>query len=64
MHPRLGMGWARKGAPLPVPTMSRHHERLNVSGWVAAFRRNTRPESPGIRTDGTGRYDGLPEDLG
>ena len=35
LHPRLGRGWAKKGKRLRVPTNSNHHERLNLSGWVA-----------------------------
>ncbi len=35
LHPRLGRGWARRGQRLRVPTNSQHHERLNLSGWVA-----------------------------
>lgn len=35
LHPRLGMGWARKGARLKVATTSHHRQRLNISGWVA-----------------------------
>ena len=35
LHPRLGYGWAKKGQRLRVPTTSQHHQRLNLSGWVA-----------------------------
>lgn len=35
LHPRLGMGWAKKGHPFRIPTTSQHQHRLNVSGWVA-----------------------------
>jgi len=35
LHPRLGRGWARRGRRLRVPTRSEHHDRLNLSGWVA-----------------------------
>ncbi|MBI2848754.1 MAG: transposase [Chloroflexi bacterium] len=35
LHPRLGRGWAKRGQRLRVPTTSQHHERLNLSGWVA-----------------------------
>ncbi len=35
LHPRLGRGWAKRGQRLRVPTNSQHHERLNLSGWVA-----------------------------
>jgi transposase len=34
-HPRLGRGWALRGKRLRIPTTSQHHERLNLSGWVA-----------------------------
>ncbi|HBH97842.1 MAG TPA: hypothetical protein DDX89_08715 [Candidatus Omnitrophica bacterium] len=34
-HPRLGRGWALRGKWLRIPTTSQHHERLNLSGWVA-----------------------------
>jgi transposase len=35
LHPRLGMGWAKKGQRLRIPTTSQHHKRLNLFGWVA-----------------------------
>lgn len=35
LHPRLGMGWAKRGKRLRIPTTSQHHTRLNVFGWVA-----------------------------
>ena len=35
MHPRLGRGWAKAGERLRILTASDHHQRLNVSGWVA-----------------------------
>jgi hypothetical protein len=35
LHPRLGMGWARRWRRLGVPTTSQHRERLNLFGWVA-----------------------------
>ena len=35
LHPRLGMGWAKRGKSLRIPTTSQHKQRLNVSGWVA-----------------------------
>ena len=34
-HPRVGRGWGKRGERLRIPTTSQHHERLNVSGWVA-----------------------------
>lgn len=34
-HPRLGMGWAKKGKRLKIPTTSEHNKRVNVFGWVA-----------------------------
>jgi hypothetical protein len=35
MHPRLSRGWAKTGERLRILTTSNHHQRLNVSGWVA-----------------------------
>lgn len=35
LHPRLGMGWAKRGKRLRIPTTSQHRTRLNVFGWVA-----------------------------
>jgi hypothetical protein len=35
LHPRIGMGWARKGKRLKIPTTSQHCQRLNIFGWVA-----------------------------
>jgi hypothetical protein len=35
LHPRLGIGWAKKGKRLRIPTTSQHQKRLNVFGWVA-----------------------------
>ena len=35
LHPRLGVGWARRGRRLRIPTTSQHRNRLNVFGWVA-----------------------------
>lgn len=35
LHPRLGRGWAKRGARLRVATTSVHRTRLNLSGWVA-----------------------------
>ncbi len=35
LHPRLGLGWAKKGKRLRIPTTSQHRQRLNVFGWVA-----------------------------
>ena len=35
LHPRLGFAWGRRGRRLQVATTSQHHERLNISGWVA-----------------------------
>jgi transposase len=35
LHPRLGRGWAKRGARLRIPTTSQHQQRLNLSGWVA-----------------------------
>jgi hypothetical protein len=35
LHPRLGLGWAKRGRRLKVPTASDHHRRLNLFGWVA-----------------------------
>jgi len=35
LHPRLGIGWAKEGKRLRIPTTSAHHTRLNVFGWVA-----------------------------
>ena len=35
LHPRLGVGWAKSGRRLKVPTTSDHHKRLNLFGWVA-----------------------------
>lgn len=34
-HPRLGIGWAKRGKRLRIPTTSQHHKRLNLLGWVA-----------------------------
>ena len=34
-HPRLGLGWAKRGCRLKIATTSEHHKRLNVFGWVA-----------------------------
>jgi transposase len=35
LHPRLGIGWGKKGKRLRIPTTSQHRNRLNVFGWVA-----------------------------
>lgn len=35
LHPRLGMGWAKRGQRLRIPTTSQHRTRLNIFGWVA-----------------------------
>ena len=35
LHPRLGIGWAKRGKRLRIPTTSQHRTRLNVFGWVA-----------------------------
>jgi hypothetical protein len=35
LHPRLGMGWAKRGQRLRIPTTSQHQARLNIFGWVA-----------------------------
>lgn len=35
LHPRLGMGWAKRGQRLKIATTSEHRRRLNVFGWVA-----------------------------
>jgi len=35
LHPRLGLGWAKRGERLKVATTSEHRKRLNVFGWVA-----------------------------
>lgn len=35
MHPRLGIGWGKRGKRLRIPTTSQHRKRLNVFGWVA-----------------------------
>jgi transposase len=35
LHPRLGIGWAKVGQRLRIPTTSQHRQRLNVFGWVA-----------------------------
>lgn len=35
LHPRLGMGWAKRGKRLRIPTTSQHRTRLNIFGWVA-----------------------------
>jgi len=34
-HPRLGMGWAKRGKRLKIPTTSIHNKRVNIFGWVA-----------------------------
>jgi len=35
LHPRLGMGWAKRGRRFRIPTTSQHRTRLNIFGWVA-----------------------------
>jgi transposase len=35
LHPRLGMGWAKRGQRFRIPTTSQHRMRLNIFGWVA-----------------------------
>lgn len=35
LHPRLGMGWAKRGTRFRIPTTSQHRTRLNIFGWVA-----------------------------
>jgi transposase len=35
LHPRLGMGWAKRGRRFRIPTTSQHQARLNIFGWVA-----------------------------
>ena len=35
LHPRLSVGWAKRGKRLRVPTTSQHRHRLNIFGWVA-----------------------------
>lgn len=35
LHPRTGRCWGLRGKRVRVPTTSQHHDRLNVSGWVA-----------------------------
>jgi len=35
LHPRLSLGWAKRGRRLRVPTSSEHRTRLNIFGWVA-----------------------------
>ena len=37
LHPRLGMGWAKRGRRFRIPTTSQHRTRLNIFGWVASF---------------------------
>jgi len=35
LHPRLGIGWAKRGQRFRIPTTSQHQTRLNIFGWVA-----------------------------
>lgn len=35
LHPRLGVGWAKRGRRLRIATTSEHRKRLNLFGWVA-----------------------------
>jgi len=35
LHPRLGIGWAKRGRRFRIPTTSQHQVRLNIFGWVA-----------------------------
>lgn len=35
LHPRLSVGWAKRGQRLRIPTTSEHRKRLNIFGWVA-----------------------------
>jgi len=35
LHPRLSVGWAKRGQRLRILTTSEHRKRLNIFGWVA-----------------------------
>jgi hypothetical protein len=54
LHPRLGMGWAKRGRRFRIPTNSQHRTRLNIFGWVAPLLGKT-----GLRRHPQGNHEGF-----